>query len=753
MYYRSFFVLLAFVLPITTHANTFTPPLWKENQEVTAVGSDLEGDVPVERLLCFAPDSFPDDLKCFRPDSPSIKQWIKGTVRFVPAANTPPSGILKIFISVNEEACIDQGAGGKYCDKVKKQKELNFGPYKAHPYIVELVEKESGIRSSTLVRGKTYEIRGVRFGDEIQDIYVGGRKIPRSSILEWSYKSVTFRASEDFPDGENIQVNNGVARSNAYPITIIDNVSDDPFSHLQLHLLFHKVIDAWKVSKGEGVVVAIIDSGIDTNHREFAGRIWENAREIRGNQKDDDGNGYVDDINGWNFVSDSAELTPLSQHGTAVAGVVGAAANNTIGVAGIAPDAVLMSLIVSGPDGRIKGEAVSKAIRYAVDHGANIINLSMGGPGFTTDFTSAFTADIRYAASHNVLTVIAAGNGDIAGQSIGDAHGVNLDQNPKSPVCNRDDPRWSIGVAALNPTGLKSSFSDFGSDCIDLAAIGENVVTTTFYADNPDRVEYVSANGTSFAAPMVSGIAALVWSMNPKLAAWQVRDILISSGDRLPDATIGRKVNAVAAVDRAKKTQPQEPLKISSFETPPAVAPRAMAGKQDDTVIFPDVSADYPHAPAIAWAKESGVVQGYPDGYFRPRRSVNRAEFLKILMESQGIDVSNEIDSTGFPDIDESAWYAPYLRYAKRMGIIEGYPDGFFRPDQTVNAAEALKMAYRTLGIETIDTGGEWYQRYRVHAEYNDVLFDTEMRMDLGMAREDTVWVMWRLITDVLIRQ
>ena len=711
------------------------------------MGGDLEGDIPAERLLCFAPDSFPDDLRCFRPDSPSIKQWTKGSVRFIPAANTPPSGILKIFVSVYEEVCIDQGAGGKYCDTVKKQKELNFGPYKAHPYIVEVLEKEAGIRSSTIVREKTYEIRGVRFGDEIQDIYAGSRKIPRSSVIEWSYKSVTFRASEDFPDGESIQVNNTVARSNAYPIIIVDDVSDDPFSHLQLHLLSHKVRDAWNSTKGEGVVVAVIDSGIDTNHREFAGRIWENHKEIRGNNKDDDVNGYIDDINGWNFVSDSPELTPLSQHGTAVAGVVGAAANNTIGVAGVAPRVILMSLIVSGADGRIKGEAVGKAIRYAVDHGANIINLSMGGPGFTTDFTSAFTADIQYAASHNVLTVIAAGNGDIAGQSIGDAHGVNLDQNPKSPVCNRDDPRWSIGVSALNPEGVKSSFSDFGSACIDLAAIGENVVTTTFYADNPDRVEYVSANGTSFAAPIVSGVAALVWSTNPRLAAWQVRDILIVSGDLLPDRSIGRKVNAVAAVERAKKTQPQKPLMVSSQQVIPSPTMDVMVSPtHNDSLIFPDVSSDYPHAPAISWAKKEGVIAGYPDGNFRPRRTVNRAEFLKILIESQWIDVSGEVDPTNFPDVDESAWYAPYVRYAKRVGIIEGYPDGFFRPNQTVNAAEALKMAYLTFGIATIDTGGEWYQRYLVHAQYNNVLFDTQMLMSLGMAREDTVWVMWKLI-------
>lgn len=752
------FLFLAFMLPLKAHADTFSPSIWKENQEVTVTGGDLEGDIPSERLLCFAPESFPDDLKCFRPDSPSIKKWTRGMVKFVPAANTPPAGFLKFFISVYEEACIDQGADGRFCEKVKRQKELNFGAYKAHPYIVEVVEKEAGIRTSTIVRGKTYEIRGVRFGDEIHDIYTGGRKINRSDILEWTYKSVIFRASQS-PNGADIQVYNAVARSNAYPIVIVNVVSDDPFSHLQVHLLSHRVTDAWKESVGKGITVAVIDSGFDTNHREFSGRIWENPKEVRGNKKDDDGNGYIDDINGWNFVSDSPELTPLSQHGTAVAGVIGAAANNDIGVAGVSPGVTLMSLIVSGPDGRIKGEDVSKAIRYAVDNRANIINLSMGGPGFTTDFTPAFTADIEYAASHNVLTVIAAGNGDIAGQSIGDAHGVDLNQNPKSPVCNRDDPRWSIGVAALNPAGAKSSFSDFGSDCIDLAAIGENVVTTTFYADNPDRVEYVSANGTSFAAPMVSGVAALVWSANPRLAAWQVREILVSSGDVLSDRTVGRKLNAIAAVERAKKTEVKEPLKISSldtssvssFETPPRVMVRKN-NPQDDTVVFPDVPSTYSHAPAIVWAKESGVVQGYPDGLFRPRRSVNRAEFLKILLESQEIDLSQEQARTGFPDIDEDAWYAPYVRYAKRTGIIEGYPDGLFRPDQTVNTAEALKMAYLTLGIETIDIGGEWYQRYQVHAEYNDVLFEAQMRMDLGLAREDTVWVMWKLITDVLAR-
>lgn len=734
----SFFILsivfgVLFVSPVPMYAAySFSPTIWQENKDVTVNGADLEGDYPSERLLCFAPESDPDDLKCFRPDSKSIKQWTQTTIVFTPAANTPPVGFLKVFIMEDTDLCTNAG-----CQIVKQQKEIVVGSYKAHPYIIDVLDSETGVKAGNITRGKTYKIKGFRFGDETHEIYFGIRRIAHEDILGWTHSEIIFRPSQEYEASDGMRVQTAAAKSNIFSVNIVDSISNDPHSHLQFHLSDMGITDAWKQSQGKGIVVAVIDSGVDTNHAEFRGRIWNNPDEIRGNGKDDDGNGYVDDIDGWNFVSDASELTPTSSHGTAVAGVIAAAKDNGVGVAGIAPQTVIMPLIVSRSDGKIVGEDVNEAIRYAVDNGANIINLSMGGPGFTTDFSPLFTSSIQYAAERNALVIIAAGNGDVIGQQSGNAQGVDLDQNPKSPVCNRTDKRWSIGVAAIGRTDEKSRFSDFGLECIDLAALGEDVVTTSFYALSEGGANYASVSGTSFSTPIVSGLAALVWASKPTLAAWQVRDILIRSGDPLDDPTVGRKPDIIAAFTEAGRTTPKSPLKPTTPTVPPEVS----------GTLFPDVPSAYPYEPAIRWGKETKVLQGYPDGTFRPDRTVNRAEFLKIVLEADPmIDVSKETKRTGFPDVDESAWYAPYIRYARRTGIIEGYPDGYFRPEQTVNVAEALKISYRALNVATIDTGGEWFRRYLTHAQYNGILFSNDIDVASNMQRKDVLWVVWKLM-------
>lgn len=160
---------------------------------------------------------------------------------------------------------------------------------------------------------------------------------------------------------------------------------------------------------------------------------------------------------------------------------------------------------------------------------------------------------------------------------------------------------------------------------------------------------------------------------------------------------------------------------------------------------FSDVPPSHAYVSAVTWAKSQGVLQGYPDGTFKPDNVVNRAEFLKIVLEAKGVDVSG-VNSAGFSDVDESAWYAPYVRYAKANGIIQGYADGTFKPNQEVNFAEALKMAYNTLGVSTNDIGGEWYARFSEHAKLNGVLFDTNARVDGGMSRKDVVWIVWKIM-------
>lgn len=168
-----------------------------------------------------------------------------------------------------------------------------------------------------------------------------------------------------------------------------------------------------------------------------------------------------------------------------------------------------------------------------------------------------------------------------------------------------------------------------------------------------------------------------------------------------------------------------------------------------DPSIFNDVKSSHPYLPAVEWGKSSGVLNGYPDGTFRPNNPVNRAEFLKIIIEADpSALVSANAGNIGFPDVDSQAWFAPYVRYAKDNGIIEGYPDGTFRPEKTVNFAEALKIAYEALGVNTEDIGGEWYAKYLAHAKYNEALFSNKVDVGSEMTRKDVVWLVWRLVNN-----
>ena len=708
----------------STTAGTFAPDLWEEGAEVTVTGTRLSGDYEKERHLCFAAEAAADDLLCFENED-SISRWTQYSIVFVPPANAPPAGFVSIIVVNDEERCVP-ASGGQSCKVEPVQRHVVLGAYRAKPVVIDVIDQETGLTAERIAAGRTYEISGLRFGPDVQDVYVGTTTVSRNRIDSWSDLSIVFTPSTSVDGATNVSVFNSVARSKPFPIEERARVSDDPYSHLQRHLTDSNVPDAWRRSTGKGIVVAVIDSGVDTNNEEFKNRIWRNTGEIRGNGKDDDGNGYVDDTNGWDFAYDSPELTPTDPHGTSVAGIIAAAKDNGIGVAGVAPDSVIMPLIIVDADGIIDTAWVCDAIRYAVDNGADLINLSLGGPGFTTDFDPSYTDCIRYAADRDVLTIIAAGNGDALGQIQGDPRGVNLNQNPASPVCNREDPRWTLGVAALDARLNRSLFSDYGDDCIDIAALGEDVVTTTYYA-LADGYEYDFVTGTSFAAPVVTGAAALAWSANPELAAWQIRDLLVRTSQPVDASDIGGLVDAAAAVERALQTEPKPPLKPSVPITSP----------------FRDVSRDDPYLRPIAWAAEQGIVGGYPDGTFQPERTVNRAEFLKIVLEAA--NVAPVARRSGFPDVDEDAWYGPYVRAGKAAGIIQGYPDGTFKPEQTVNVAEALKMAYFTLGIPTADARGEWYERYLRHAKENGVL-RSALDPASGMRRKDVVWVVWALL-------
>jgi Subtilase family/RTX calcium-binding nonapeptide repeat (4 copies) len=279
-----------------------------------------------------------------------------------------------------------------------------------------------------------------------------------------------------------------------------------------------KAPEAWaKGYTGQGVVVAVIDSGVDYNHPDLKDNIWQNTGEIAGNNIDDDKNGYVDDVRGWDFVDNDSdpmdsrnfydELYPEKSsysHGTHVAGTI-AASNNGFGVTGVAPNAKIMPVRTLGYGGGSLLD-ISSGIRYAADNGADVINLSLGGYYNSAETDTA----IQYAIDKGVVVVMSSGNDGFS--------------TPTYPAKNAD--RGGIAVGAINQQNTVAYFSNDAGKLLDyVVAPGVGVYSTT-----PSN-NYRFNSGTSMAAPHVAGVAALVLSANSNLKPSQVEDMITQTAN------------------------------------------------------------------------------------------------------------------------------------------------------------------------------------------------------------------------------
>ena len=271
-------------------------------------------------------------------------------------------------------------------------------------------------------------------------------------------------------------------------------------------------------------VVAVIDTGLDYEHPDLAAsQLWFNEKETR-NGRDDDDNGYVDDLIGWNFVDGNNNPWDLSGHGTHIAGAIAACTNNQSGIAAVNPDARIMALKVANFAGQARSSAVASALYYAVDQGARVINLSLGGELATDLERQAAT----YAQKNGVLLVVSAGN-----------RGLRADEQgyPGLP--------GALVVGASDLEGNRAGFSNFGS-AIDVVAPGVDVLSlrardTDFIglsepldyeagaATVGEDAAYYRASGTSFSAALVSGLASRLLSLRPQLTLAQLRNLIEQS--------------------------------------------------------------------------------------------------------------------------------------------------------------------------------------------------------------------------------
>ena len=372
-----------------------------------------------------------------------------------------------------------------------------------------------------------------------------------------------------------------VAPFTARALSIVPN---DPHFTTQYYTHQIHADEAWGYSVGsKDVVIAVIDAGVDIDHPDLKDQIWINGDEIAGNNIDDDKNGFIDDRNGWNFVENNPDTRPQfndytiegASHGTLVAGIISATGNNKEGIAGVSWQSKIMPIRALNSVGEGEAENATAAIRYAVENGAHIINLSFVGGTFNQDFYNA----IRYAFDRGVLVVAAIGN-DAAGSTT-KLSGGNLDERPSYPACfGSAKEQLVIGVGAVDKNNIKTEFSNFGKTCIDLNAPAVDIVgaqARNSALGSPFTASYSGFwRGTSFAAPQVSGVAALIKSINPRYTNKEITAVLLDTADAIDEyntpelkGLLGKGlVNARRALRASAPATfiPQDPIELSLLQ-------------------------------------------------------------------------------------------------------------------------------------------------------------------------------------------
>ena len=305
---------------------------------------------------------------------------------------------------------------------------------------------------------------------------------------------------------------------------------------------------AWAKTTGSNtVVIAVLDTGVDYNHPDLAANIWTNTKEVTGNTLDDDKNGYIDDVRGWNFVDKNNNPMDTNGHGTACAGIAGAIGNNNLGIAGMDWNVRVLPLKVIGSQGYGYESDAIDAILYANQAGADVISISWGGSGFDQALKDAIDAS-------PALVVCAAGNS-----------GQDNDNSPVYPASYASAN--IISVAASDQNDNLASFSNYGTVSVDIAAPGVDI-----YSTKPGS-QYGPVSGTSMAVPYVAGVAGLIQAGHPDWTATQIKDTILTNTDQKPSLTdkvkTGGRINAnLAVMGTTPVVTPTTPVPTTVVPTP-----------------------------------------------------------------------------------------------------------------------------------------------------------------------------------------
>ena len=366
---------------------------------------------------------------------------------------------------------------------------------------------------------------------------------------------------------------------------------------------------AWDLTTGAPtVIVAVIDTGVDALHPDLAPNVWTNPGESgsgrESNGLDDDNNGYVDDSSGWDWVGDDRNPADENNHGTHVAGTVGARGGDGVGVAGVGWRTRLMPLRVLDAAGGGTVSDVILAYRYAAARGARVVNLSLGGPDLSIAERDAI------AAAPGTMFVAAAGNS-----------GTNTDVVPEYP-CAHTLPNV-VCVAASDNSDARPPFSNYGATSVDLAAPGAQIASTV-----PGGWAYLS--GTSMATPHVAGAAALVWALRPAATVAEVKTALLNGVDQKPafagTTVSGGRLNlngSLRVATGAPATPAPGPAPAPAPTPTPTTEPSPTPAPSDPTPIADQPSRGTPEGPSLVTLPppDFGVPESGPPQ--RPLRSTS----------------------------------------------------------------------------------------------------------------------------------
>jgi subtilisin family serine protease len=452
---------------------------------------------------------------------------------------------------------------------------------------------------------------------------------------------------------------------------------DDPLSGKQWFLAAINAERAWHINQdASAVTVAVIDDAIMIQHEDIHANLWVNADEIPANGVDDDGNGYVDDVNGWNFGNKNNDPSPYgvecikSGHGTHVAGAIGAVGGNRLGVSGVAPKVKIMALAIGRSANKcgLDSAGILEAVRYAVDNGAKVINLSLGGPVGTRLAERAY----RYASDHNVLVVVAAGNdglsndvedipgnGQLTVAAIVRKNKIVLERYaPSYPAAFSRSVAGMLTVANLQPSsnnaralslyrhdiswdyiaanavlqngqlkvngwkklapGRLTLGSSYGARSVQIGTPGTDIYSTIPTPSGSQAVSgYGMMTGTSMASPITAGAAALVWASFPDLTNIQLKQRLLDSvvgNDQLNGkiSTAGQ-LDVYAALCGRQFSTKAAGCDGASSPPPASKPPPAKPPKTKPPIVAPPAAPDAPKNKPVQRSTPNDWLRGEGD--------------------------------------------------------------------------------------------------------------------------------------------